>query len=61
MKGVSQLAGRQGKIESRYPHKNKSRPARMVLLENFGAEPLTVEVGRSNGGKFVCLLPRKVI
>jgi hypothetical protein len=33
----------------------------MVLLENFGAEPLTVKLGRSNGNKFVCLLLRKVI
>ena len=33
----------------------------MVLLENFGAEPFTVKLGRSNGSKFVCLLPRKVI
>ena len=33
----------------------------MVLLENFGAEPLTVKLGRSNGSKFVCLLRRKVI
>jgi hypothetical protein len=33
----------------------------MVLLENFGAEPLTVKLGRSNGSKFVCLLARKVI
>jgi hypothetical protein len=33
----------------------------MVLLENFGAEPLTVTLGRSNGSKYVCLLRRKVI
>ena len=32
----------------------------MVLLENFGAKPLTVKLGRSNGSKFVCLLPRTV-
>jgi hypothetical protein len=33
----------------------------MVLLENFGAKPLTVKLGRSNGSKFVCILRRKVI
>ena len=33
----------------------------MVLLENFGAEPITVKLERSNGSKFVCLLRRKVI
>ncbi len=33
----------------------------MVLLENFGAEPLAVKLGRTNGSKFVWLLPRKVI
>jgi len=32
----------------------------MVLLENFGAKPLTVKLGRSNGSKVVCLLPRKI-
>jgi hypothetical protein len=31
-----------------------SRPARMVLLENFGAEPLTAKLEWSNGSKFVC-------
>ena len=33
----------------------------MVLLENFGAKPLTVKLGRSNGSKFVRILRRKVI
>jgi hypothetical protein len=33
----------------------------MVLLENFGAEPLTAKLEWSNGSKFVCLLRRKVI
>jgi hypothetical protein len=33
----------------------------MVLLENFGAEPFTAKLGRPNGSKFVCLLPRKVV
>jgi hypothetical protein len=33
----------------------------MVLLENFGAEPLAVKLGGTNGSKFLCLLPRKVI
>ena len=33
----------------------------MVLLKDFGAEPLTVKLGRSNGSKFVCLLSGKVI
>jgi hypothetical protein len=32
----------------------------MVLLENFGAEPLTVKLRRSNCGKFVGLLRRQV-
>jgi hypothetical protein len=32
----------------------------MVLLENFGAEPFTVELARSNYGEFVCLLRRGV-
>ena len=32
----------------------------MVLLENFGAKPFTVKLGRSNGTKFVCLMPRTV-
>jgi len=32
----------------------------MVLLENFGAEPLTVKPMRSNCYNFVCLLPLKV-
>ena len=34
--------------EIKVPVKNKSRPVRMVLLENFGAEPLTVNLGRLN-------------
>ena len=32
----------------------------MVLLENFGAEPFSVKLGRSNGTKFVCMLRRRV-
>jgi hypothetical protein len=32
----------------------------MVLLENFGAEPFTVNLERSNYVEFVCLLPEKV-
>ena len=32
----------------------------MVLLENFGAEPFTVKLGRSNRIKFVCLLRQRV-
>jgi len=31
----------------------------MVLLEDFGAEPLTVEIGGANDSKHVCLLSRK--
>jgi hypothetical protein len=33
----------------------------MVLLENFGAEPFTVKLDRSNRNNFVWLLPRKVV
>jgi hypothetical protein len=40
--------------------KNKTGFARMVLLENFGAEPLTVNLRRPNCGKFVGLLLRRV-
>jgi hypothetical protein len=32
----------------------------MVLLENFGAEPVTVKIGGSNGNKVTRLLSRKV-
>jgi hypothetical protein len=32
----------------------------MVLLKNFGAEPLIVNAGSLNCSNFVCLLPRKV-
>jgi hypothetical protein len=32
----------------------------MVLLENFGAEPLTIKLQRPNCGKFVGLLLRQV-
>ena len=33
----------------------------MVLLENFGAEPLTVQFNRPNCKNFVPLLPRNVV
>ena len=36
-------------------HRNGTRPARMVLLENFGTEPLAIELERSNCTRFVCL------
>jgi hypothetical protein len=32
-------------LRNQNPGKNETRPVRMVLLENFGAEPFTVEVG----------------
>jgi hypothetical protein len=33
----------------------------MVLLENFGAEPFTVQFNRPNRNNFVPLLPRNVV
>jgi hypothetical protein len=47
-------------VKKQNPDKNKSRPARMVLLENFGTEPITAKLGGSNGSRFVCLLLPKV-
>ena len=40
--------------------KNKFRPARMVLLENFGAGPPAAKFQRPDCGKFVGLLLRQV-
>jgi hypothetical protein len=37
--------------------KNRTRTARMVLLENFRAEPLSDYFWRPNRSIFVCLLP----
>jgi len=35
-------------------------PVRMVLLENFGAEPITVKLQRLIYNNFACILSRKV-
>jgi hypothetical protein len=47
-----------GKIKM--PSRNNSGPVRMVLLENFGAEPRTVKFRWSNSNNVGCLLPRNV-
>jgi hypothetical protein len=40
--------------------RNEPGPVRMALLENFGAEPFIVKLGRSNCNSFVGSLRTKV-